>query len=431
MINSKNFIEIQEILKKDEKIIQNSNCILDISGSGQFIPQMFFLNPNAIYYSLEKNEGVQFHRNSFPFPVCMSITRKEFKKMKNENLNKKRFDYVIGNPPYQRDCENGATAIYNEFVDKGRELSASGSVIIPARWAFRAGRNKSWSKKIRKDENLELTAYYPDATEIFSDVVIAGGVCVLHWGDGVHTPGGIGGKYDCLIPSQTMYGILEKVCPTYPNMPNKFMDRVGTRNCFLVIDDKTGKVICHSGESLKFHSHFKYSLTENDNPEDFVRVACLKGKAGVRIWVFVPKSWLNCPIDYKHYKVFIPSSRGNSTPDFIEKGDVILSKPFAEIGKPGDLCTETFIPVLADSYEESVNIQKYLQTKFLRGMVSVLKNTQSAAKEVYDFVPDQDFTSSSDIDWSLSISEIDKQLYKKYSLTKEEIEFVEKRVKKL
>jgi hypothetical protein len=45
------------------------------------------------------------------------------------------------------------------------------------------------------------------------------------------------------------------------------------------------------------------------------------------------------------------------------------------------------------------------------------------------FVPLQDFTSASDIDWSKSIPEIDKQLYSKYNLSEDEIDFIEKMIK--
>ena len=41
------------------------------------------------------------------------------------------------------------------------------------------------------------------------------------------------------------------------------------------------------------------------------------------------------------------------------------------------------------------------------------------------------FTSSSDIDWSKPIPEIDQQIYKKYGLSDEEIEFIETHVKEM
>lgn len=75
------------------------------------------------------------------------------------------------------------------------------------------------------------------------------------------------------------------------------------------------------------------------------------------------------------------------------------------------------------------NCNNYLKTKFARMMISIRKQDQGASKEVYSFVPLQDFTPSSDIDWSKSVPEIDAQLYKKYNLTEEEIAFIEKMIK--
>jgi hypothetical protein len=50
---------------------------------------------------------------------------------------------------------------------------------------------------------------------------------------------------------------------------------------------------------------------------------------------------------------------------------------------------------------------------------------------VWSLVPVQDFTSTSDIDWSKPIPEIDQQLYEKYGLTDEEIDFIESHVKEM
>ena len=73
-----------------------------------------------------------------------------------------------------------------------------------------------------------------------------------------------------------------------------------------------------------------------------------------------------------------------------------------------------------------MNITK---TKFFRYLVSIKKKTQHAFAQVYQFVPLQDFTSTSDIDWSQSIADIDRQLYAKYGLTEDEIAFIEKMIK--
>lgn len=74
---------------------------------------------------------------------------------------------------------------------------------------------------------------------------------------------------------------------------------------------------------------------------------------------------------------------------------------------------------------------KFVQTKFARVMLGILKVTQHIRKGVWKYVPLQDFTSSSDIDWSKSVHEIDEQLYDKYGLTKDERDFIETHVKEM
>ena len=74
---------------------------------------------------------------------------------------------------------------------------------------------------------------------------------------------------------------------------------------------------------------------------------------------------------------------------------------------------------------------KYVKSKFARTMLGVLKITQDNPREKWSKVPLQDFTSNSDIDWSKSVSEIDQQLYKKYNLSDEEINFIESKVKEM
>ena len=76
-----------------------------------------------------------------------------------------------------------------------------------------------------------------------------------------------------------------------------------------------------------------------------------------------------------------------------------------------------------------INCQTWVKTKFFHFLIGLKKNTQNTSKSTYSLIPLQDFTSNSDIDWSKSIPEIDKQLYKKYGLTKEEIDFIESTIK--
>ena len=116
----------------------------------------------------------------------------------------------------------------------------------------------------------------------------------------------------------------------------------------------------------------------------------------------------------------------------IDKIDDLVKKVIGEpyIGGLKSACTDSLIPIgKFDNLFEAESLQKYLKTKFLRYMVSLVKSSQNTTQIVYRFVPLQDFTPQSDIDWTQSIPEIDKQLYKKYGLDQKEIAFIEEKVK--
>ncbi len=91
--------------------------------------------------------------------------------------------------------------------------------------------------------------------------------------------------------------------------------------------------------------------------------------------------------------------------------------------------TQSFISIGSfNTSEEANNCLKYIKTKFVRAMLGTLKVTQDNNKGTLVNVPVQLFSSSMDIDWTKSVSEIDKQLYDKYNLSKEEIDFIESHV---
>ena len=94
--------------------------------------------------------------------------------------------------------------------------------------------------------------------------------------------------------------------------------------------------------------------------------------------------------------------------------------------------TQSFIGIGAFSNQnEAEAANKYVKTKYARCMLGVLKITQDNNRETWAYVPLQDFTPASDIDWSKSIPEIDQQLYRKYGLDQTEIDFIESHVKEM
>ena len=94
--------------------------------------------------------------------------------------------------------------------------------------------------------------------------------------------------------------------------------------------------------------------------------------------------------------------------------------------------TQSFISVGAfNLLKEAKNAERYIKTKFVRCLLSILRTTPDTTPYKWKYVPLQDFTSKSDIDWTKSVHEIDLQLYKKYGLSKDEKDFIETHVKEM
>lgn len=124
------------------------------------------------------------------------------------------------------------------------------------------------------------------------------------------------------------------------------------------------------------------------------------------------------------FKLFIPEASGTG-----KFGETIAKPVLAE---PYEVSTETFMDIGGfDTNEEAQNALNYIIGKFARALLGVMKATQHITPKSFRYIPLQDFTSHSDIDWSKSIPEIDQQLYRKYGLDEKEISFIESHVKEM
>ena len=145
---------------------------------------------------------------------------------------------------------------------------------------------------------------------------------------------------------------------------------------------------------------------------------------GERCSMWIDSRYVTGPDNFNKYKVLLPKANGSGT-----LGEV-LSTPL--VGKPLVGHTQTFLSIgcFDTGYEANACI-KYIKSKFARTMLGVLKVTQDNKKQTWAYVPLQDFTPDSDIDWSQSVAGIDRQLYAKYGLDDDEIAFIESHVKEM
>lgn len=337
-----------------------------------------------------------------------------------------KFDFIIGNPPYHEDAEKtSAKAIYNDFMDASYKLSDKVELITPARFLFNAGKTpKVWNKKMLEDPHLKVLWYEQKSSKVFNNTDIKGGIAITYH-DTTQNFGSIGvfSNYPELSP------ILRKVIKRddFASIDNIIVQQNKWDLPELYKDHEDyKKLIGSNGTERRLTTPIFSSLDvfkeTRQNDDDIQIIGLIQNTRYVR---YIAREY----IDFKHenlckFKVIIPASNGSGA-----LGE-ILSTPI--IAEPLTGYTQSFIGIGSfKTKSEAEAACKYIKTKFARTMLGTLKITQHNHKDVWKHVPLQDFTASSDIDWSQSVADIDKQLYQKYNLSDKEITFIETHIKEM
>ena len=344
----------------------------------------------------------------------------------NKENKEMKFDAIVGNPPYQiMDGGHGSSSqpIYNVFVEVSELLKPSYlSMIMPSRWMTGGKGLDAFRTKMINDKKLRVLHDYLSSQACFSSVQIEGGICYFLWDQFNEgkcklyshlTNGNISYSEmflnelntDVLIRDQGIISILKKV--QYSNKKT-FDSLVFPRNPFGIFDIPNTAYSQNSAET-------KYTILG--------RFENKRGVKSLNDSIVITK---NLSLVNK-WKVFVSKADGAAG----QIGNPIPARIIgkAEIGFPNMICTETFLAI--GPFENELNAKNvciYMKSKFFRFIVGIRKN-KNMTRDTYAFVPLQDFTENSDIDWSKSIAEIDRQLYKKYNLSDEEIAFIESMIK--
>lgn len=349
-----------------------------------------------------------------------------WKKDGNEDM---KFDAIVGNPPYQimaTGNANGSDPIYHLFIDAACKLGEKVSFIHPARFLFNAGKTpKDWNEKMLNDEHYKVVQYWANSGDVFPTVDIKGGVAVTYWDKNKTFE-----KIGTFVAYDELRTILKKVLESnfktfadlvYTRTLYRFTDVLYKENPWAESRPSKSHLYDMSSNALDMFPELFFDEKPNDGKE-YARIYGLANKK--RSYKWIKKSYVKIPDNFDFYKVLVPAANGSGA-----IGEV-LSTPV--IGQPVIGHTETFLSVgKFNTQEEAENCMKYIKTKFARAMLGTLKITQHNIQETWLNVPLQDFTTNSDIDWSNSVSEIDKQLYKKYGLSADEVEFIESKVREM
>lgn len=324
-----------------------------------------------------------------------------------EEIFDMRFDVIIGNPPYQLSDSGfgtSATPIYQNFVIQAKKLNPRFlSMIIPARWYSSGKGLGEFRDEMLNDTRIRKIVDIPEAIDSFPGVQIKGGVCYFLWDR--DNPG------DCtVITSRKGEYVSEMERPLLENGSSVFI----RWNEGISILKKVFKENAHSiADLVSSRKPFGLDTTFQGKSQRARRnTVKLYQNGGVG---YIERSQIPKGMEFvDKFKVFIP--RAGSGSDAFPH--TILGKPF--LGEPGTCCTETYIVIgPLKNKTETENVISYIRTRFFRFLVLLQKNTQDATKQVYTFVPVQDFSQT----WT------DDKLYKKYKLSKDEIVFIESMIR--
>lgn len=341
----------------------------------------------------------------------------------------KKFDVVIGNPPYQdeRVGDNSAKAppVYHEFMDAAFEVAVRAVLITPARFLSNAGQTpKAWNQKVLSDEHLKVAIFAPQSSTIFPGTLIDGGI-VVTYRDASAVIGPIGRNSHMDDVAKTLVDrvvaqISTPMSTIITEHPCSWSSKVFTDR-----PELRGRIPKSSGLRLKTNTFERMGEVclevAPDEQDAYIRVFGLVNRQRAERWI--RRDYLVTPPVVEKFKVILAAADGAA----VKSGRVIGSP---SVAPPGTGFTQTFMAIgLFESASEADAAAKYVKTKFARAMLSTLKTTQHNSAVKWQHVPNQDFTSKSDIDWSKSTVEIDQQLYAKYGLDEAEIAFIESHVK--
>lgn len=337
-------------------------------------------------------------------------------------------DIIIGNPPYQDDAVgeqktyNGP--IYNHYLDCAYIISDVVEMIHPARFLSNAGSTpKAWNKKMLEDKHLGICGFWNKSVRLFDDTDIKGGIAVSLRDKKVEN-----GPIGLFTPYPELNAIVQSVCKDkkFKSMSDIVVSRTAYRFTDLMHKE-------HPEAMSQLSNGHPYDVSTNifdrlpqvffdEKPNDGNEYIRILGRIdNARIMKYVRRDYIREVENLDGYKVFMAKANGTGA-----YGET-LTPPI--VGEPAAGNTESFISIgnfCTDS--EASALMKYISTKFVRALLGTLKTTQDITPEKWKFVPLQDFSEASDIDWSLSVEEIDVLLYKKYNLSDEEIRFINEKV---
>lgn len=327
-----------------------------------------------------------------------------------------KFNAVVGNPPYQINTGTStaqAIPVYNSFVSGAKMLSPNYiSIISPSRW-FAGGMGlDSFREEMLNDDRLQKIIDFTNAKELFQSASIGGGVNYFLWSSTYHG--------DCLYTSN------------HDGKKSTKKRKLNEQEVFIRFNEAVDIVekmsqhenlCCLVSPLSPFGINSSVRGSNAKSSEDLTLIS----SSGI---TYIDKTEVHAGLEQiDKYNVYVSKVTSEHANEPNKNGQFkVISR--AGILSKGEVCTFSYFIIGSFAHEkEAANLLNYLKTRFVRFLLFQSVSSINLSKDKFRFVPLQDFTDKSDIDWSQSVADIDKQLYKKYNLDDTEIAFIESMIK--
>ena len=283
-------------------------------------------------------------------------------------------------------------------------------MIIPSRW-FAGGKGlDEFRDRMLNDDRIRVIHDYPEASDCFSGVQIKGGVCYFLWNRDEHGDCSVYSHKGDAVQGPIIRPLLEAGCGTFI----RYNEAVSVIHKVMAKNEPSMETLVSTRLPFGLPNTFKGNKVKN-SPSDLLVYVSGNDREERGSAAYVARNVISRGTEMiGWHKVYIAKA-GSGSDSFPHP---ILPKPF--YGAPDTVCNESYLVIgpFKDK-QECENVMSYIATRFFRFLVLQKKNSQNAAKGVYQLVPQQDFSKP----WT------DAELYAKYGLSDEEIAFIESMIR--
>ncbi|HQG81638.1 MAG TPA: Eco57I restriction-modification methylase domain-containing protein [Smithellaceae bacterium] len=324
---------------------------------------------------------------------------------KPEEIFNMKFDVIISNPPYQLSdggFGRSASPIYHKFVQQAKKLNPRFlTMIIPSRW-FGGGKGlDEFRGEMLNDDRIRKIVDFEDSSDIFPGVSVAGGICYFLWERDYKGP--------CEIVN--MHGDVEAVSERRLNEFNIFI-RHG--QAVPIIRKVLSRNERRMNEQVSAYKPFGLRTYVKPQRTGDIILHWQKGEGpykrkDITVGLEMIDKWKVICSRSGHEHAGNPGTDGSRR---------VLAKTV--MLPPGTICTETYLVIgHYATEEEAKNLLAYMKTRLFRFLMSLFMYSHGITKDTFAFIPILDMTKY----WT------DEKLYKRYGLTKDEIAFIESKIR--